>query len=73
VVCKNIKNLANAESPATTDEIRAAASQFVRKISGISIPRAPDEEAFSRAIKEITRASARLLDCLTTATPPEQR
>lgn len=72
-MCRNIKPLYNF-APATTDEeIRAAAVQFVRKVSGFSKPSAANAEAFERAVEEIAAASRKLLDSLITNTPPKDR
>lgn len=72
-MCRNIKPLFNFEPPATEDEVRAAALQFVRKISGSTKPSRSNEEAFARAVAEIQAASARLLASLTTTAPPKDR
>ena len=72
-MCRNIKTLYNFEPPATTEEIHAAASQYVRKISGFTSPSVSNEEAFNSAIEEITRTSARLLRSLVTTAPPKNR
>ena len=72
-MCRNIKPLYNFEPPATDDEIRAAALQYVRKISGFSAPSAGNAAAFERAVDEITRASGALLDALTTTADPKDR
>lgn len=72
-MCRNIKPLFNFEPPATDEEVRAAALQFVRKISGSTKPSKANEEAFERAIDEIHVASRRLLDSLTTTAPPKDR
>ena len=72
-MCRNIKPLFNFEPPATDDEVRAAALQFVRKISGSTKPSKANEDAFARAIDEIHAASRRLLDSLTTTAPPKDR
>ena len=72
-MCRNIRPLYNFKPPATDDEIRAAAVQFVRKISGFSKPSAANEEAFNRAVEEVTQASARLLGSLVTSAPPRDR
>jgi hypothetical protein len=65
--------LFNFEPPATENEVRAAAEQFVRKISGFTHPAKANEEAFERAIKEVSRAARRLLDSLETRAPPKNR
>jgi hypothetical protein len=73
VVCRNIKVLYNFEPPATEDEIRAAASQYVRKISGFTTPSAVNRDAFERAVDEVARASATLLGALVTNASPKDR
>jgi hypothetical protein len=72
-MCRNIKTLYNFEPPATDDEIRAAALQFVRKISGFATPSAANEETFTRAVDEVARASSTLLASLVTAAAPKSR
>jgi len=72
-MCRNIKTLFNYEPPATEDEIRKSALQYVRKISGFTTPSAANAEAYDRAVSEITGASARLLESLVTARPPRNR
>jgi hypothetical protein len=72
-VCRNIRMLYNFEPPATDDEIRAAALQFVRKITGFAKPSLANEEAFNRAVDEIATASAKLLSSLVTAASPRNR
>ena len=72
-MCRNIKTLANFEPPATGDEIRASALQFVRKLSGTNRPSRANEAAFNRAIEEVTAAAERLIQSLTTAAPPRNR
>jgi len=72
-VCRNIKVLYNFEPPATDDEIRAAATQYVRKISGFAKPSAANEIAFERAVDEIAAASARMMDELVTTRPKRNR
>ena len=72
-MCRNIKTLANFEPPATGDEIRASALQFVRKLSGTNRPSRANEAAFSRAVDEVTVAAERLIQSLTTAAPPRNR
>jgi hypothetical protein len=72
-MCRNIRTLYNFEPPATEDEVRAAALQYVRKISGFNKPSQANAEAFDRAVEEVTAASARLLDELVTAAPPKDR
>ena len=72
-MCRNIKVLANFEPPATEDEIRASALQFVRKLSGTTRPSKRNEEAFNRAVDEVTDAARRLLDSLEIHAPPRDR
>ena len=72
-MCRNIRTLANFEPPATEDEIRASALQFVRKLSGCTSPSRANEEAFDRAVDEVTLAARRLLDSLVTISPPRDR
>jgi hypothetical protein len=72
-MCRNIKILYNFEPPATAGEIRAAASQYVRKISGFSVPSSANEAAFARAVEEISKSSVRLLDSLVTVAAPRDR
>ncbi len=72
-MCRNIRPLFNFEPPATTDEIQAAALQYVRKISGFTKPAKVNEAAFALAVEEITAASARLLAALETHAEPKNR
>ena len=72
-MCRNIKTLANFEPPATDDEIRASALQFVRKLSGMNKPSKANEVAFYAAIDEIAAASSKLLASLQTAAPTRNR
>jgi hypothetical protein len=72
-MCRNIKTLANFEPPATDDEIRASALQFVRKLSGTTRPSRANEAAFDRAVDEVTEAAHRLIDSLHTNAPPRTR
>jgi hypothetical protein len=72
-MCKNIRTLHNFEPPATEEEIRASALQYVRKISGMQKPSRANEVAFERALDEVAAASARLLDELVTSAPPRDR
>jgi hypothetical protein len=72
-MCRNIRPLSNFEPPATDDEIRAAALQYVRKISGTTKPSRANTEAFDRAVEEIAEISARLLSELVTTAPPKDR
>ena len=72
-MCRNIRTLHNFEPPATADEIRDAALQYVRKISGSTKPSQANAEAFDRAVDEVAGATERLLDSLVTAAPPKDR
>jgi len=72
-MCRNIKTLANFAPPATADEIRASALQFVRKLSGTTRPSRVNEELFNRAVDEVTLAAQRLVRGLQTSAPPRNR
>ena len=72
-MCRNIKTLANFAPPATEEEIRASALQFVRKLSGTTRPSRANEAAFNRAIEEVTEAAHRLITTLTSSAPPRNR
>jgi hypothetical protein len=72
-MCRSIKTLYNFEPPATEHEIRAAALQFVRKLSGFSVPSRATEEAFERAVDEVSATAARLLESLVTTAEPRDR
>ncbi len=72
-MCRNIKTLANFAPPATDDEIRASALQFVRKLSGSNRPSRANEVAFNLAVDEVTAAAERLIHSLTTSAPPRNR
>jgi len=72
-MCRNIHTLFNFEPPATEDEVRDAALQYVRKISGFTKPSRANEAAFERAVDEVTAATARLVDGLVTNAPPRDR
>jgi len=72
-MCRNIRRLHNFEPPATEDEIRAAAVQYVRKISGSSKPSKANEPAFERAVEAVAAASTELLGELVTSAPPKDR
>ena len=72
-MCRNIKTLANFAPPATDDEIRASALQFVRKLSGTSKPSQANAEVFDRAVEDVTQAATRLIRSLTTTAPPKNR
>jgi hypothetical protein len=73
IMCRNIKTLANFEPPATYDEIRASALQFVRKLSGSTHPSRANEAAFNQAVAEVTAAAERLIHSFTTTAPPRNR
>ena len=72
-MCRSIKTLHNFKPPATDEEIRASALQFVRKLSGFSRPSKANEEAFSRAVDRVTEAAHELLDSLVSNAPPRDR
>ncbi|NHA69274.1 DUF2277 domain-containing protein [Phycicoccus flavus] len=72
-MCRNIRQLHNFEPPATSDEVRAAALQYVRKVSGSTRPSQANEESFAQAVEEVAQATQRLLDSLVTAAPPKDR
>jgi hypothetical protein len=72
-MCRNIRTLANFDPPATDDEIRASALQFVRKLSGVTRPSRANEEAFERAVEEVTAAARRLVYSLQTSASPRNR
>jgi len=72
-MCRNIRTLFNFAPPATEDEIRASALQFVRKLSGFSKPSQANAEAFDRAVDEVSAAARRLLKSLETNAPPRDR
>ncbi len=72
-MCRNIRQLHNFEPPATEDEVRAAALQYVRKISGSTKPSQANAEAFERAVDAVAEVSAQLLSELVTAAPPKDR
>ncbi|MGG5258910.1 DUF2277 domain-containing protein [Phycicoccus avicenniae] len=72
-MCRNIRQLHNFEPPATTDEVRAAALQYVRKVSGATRPSQANEDAFARAVEEVAHATQHLLDALVTSAPPKDR
>jgi hypothetical protein len=72
-MCRNIRTLFNFEPPATEDEVRASALQFVRKLSGFNAPSQANAAAFERAVEEVTDAARRLLDSLHTNAPPRDR
>jgi hypothetical protein len=72
-MCRNIRTLFNFEPPATEEEIRASALQFVRKLSGFAHPSRANEAAFDRAVDEVSDAARRLLDALSTVSPAKNR
>ena len=72
-MCRNIKTLANFEPPATSDEVRASALQFVRKLSGSTHPSRANEAAFNLAVEEVTASAERLIQSLQTKAPPRNR
>lgn len=72
-MCRNIKTLYNFSPPATEDEVRASALQFVRKISGFTHPSKANEAAFNRAVDQVTEAAEDLLCSLVTMAPPRNR
>jgi hypothetical protein len=72
-MCRNIKTLANFAPPATDDEVRASALQFVRKLSGSTRPSKANEEAFNRAVEEVTESARRLIDSLVIHSTPRDR
>jgi hypothetical protein len=72
-MCRNIHTLYNFEPAATDDEVRAAALQYVRKISGFTKPSRANEEAFERAVDDVAAASRRLIDSLVTSAPAKDR
>jgi hypothetical protein len=72
-MCRNIRTLFNFDPPATDDEIRASAEQFVRKLSGFAKPSKANEAAFGRAVTDISKVARRLVDSLETTSPPRNR
>lgn len=72
-MCRNIRTLANFAPPATEEEIRASALQFVRKISGTSRPSRANQAAFDAAVDEVAASARRLIASLTTSAPPRNR
>jgi hypothetical protein len=72
-MCRNIKTLHNFNPPATDDELRASALQFVRKLSGFTKPSKQNEAAFERAVEEVAHTARTLLDSLVTTAPPRDR
>lgn len=72
-MCRNIRTLFNFEPPASEDEIRASAVQFVRKLSGFAKPSKANEAAFARAVEDVTAAARKLIFALETQAPPRNR
>jgi hypothetical protein len=72
-MCRNIKTLHNFKPPATDEEIRASAIQFVRKLSGFNKPSKANEAVFNNAVDDVTRVATELLDSLVTSAPPRDR
>jgi len=72
-MCRNIRSLYNFEPPATDEEVRSAALQYVRKISGFTKPSKANEKAFDQAVDAVAEVSARLLGQLVTSAPPKDR
>jgi hypothetical protein len=72
-MCRNIRTLHNFEPPATQEEVEDAALQYVRKISGSTKPSQANQEAFDRAVEEVTAVTRRLLDSLVSSAPPKDR
>ena len=72
-MCRNIRTLYNFDPPATGDEIRASALQFVRKLSGFNAPSKANEAAFNLAVQQVSEAASTLINSLTTFSPPRNR
>ena len=72
-MCRNIRTLHNFDPPATEEEVRASALQYVRKVSGSTKPSRANEDAFNRAVDEVAEVTSRLLDSLVTTAPPKDR
>ena len=72
-MCRNIRTLYNFEPPATGDEVRASALQFVRKLSGFNAPSKANEAAFNLAVQQVSEAATTLINSLTTFSPPRNR
>jgi len=72
-MCRNIQTLSNFDPPATAEEVRAAALQYVRKVSGMQKPSRANAEVFDAAVDEVAAATAKLVDSLVTASPPRDR
>jgi len=72
-MCRNIRTLYNFDPPATQEEIRASALQFVRKLSGFNSPSKANEAAFARAVDQVSEAATQLIASLVTLSPPRER
>ena len=72
-MCRSIKTLFNFDPPATTDEVRAASLQFVRKLSGFNAPSRTNEDAFNLAVERVSAAAQEMLNSLVTVAPPRDR
>jgi len=72
-MCRSIRTLFNFEPPATDEELRAASLQFVRKLSGFTRPSKANQQAFDRAVEDVSQVARRLIDSLTTGQPPRDR
>lgn len=72
-MCRNIRQLHNFDPPATSDEVRAAALQYVRKVAGTTKPSRANQAAFDAAVEEVAHATAHLLEHLSTSAPPKNR
>jgi hypothetical protein len=72
-MCRNIKTLHNFKPPATDEEIRASAIQFVRKLSGFTKPSKVNEDVFNQAVEDVTKSARKLIDSLVTTSPPRDR
>ena len=72
-MCRNIKTLHNFKPPATDEEIRASAIQFVRKLSGFTKPSKTNEDVFNQAVEEVTKSARKLIHSLVTTSPPKDR
>jgi hypothetical protein len=72
-MCRNIRTLFNFQPPATDEEVRAASLQFVRKLSGFTRPSKANQQAFDRAVEDVSQVARRLIDSLTTGQPPRDR
>ena len=72
-MCRNIRPLHNFAPPASNEEVRAAALQYVRKVSGTNKPSQANQEAFDRAVEEVAEVTGRLLGSLTSSAPPKDR